>query len=165
MDVTMDQSTTLSQAQPEPTLIERLKIFVAILYTAMFMTFSLSLGVLSIYQFVEGLMSEDLITGFVRSINTAVIALATYEMGLGIYNEYTVSEEKENIFHVLRRTISRFVGLVSIALVLEGLIMVIKYSQLDLAGNLYYPVAIIVSASVLLISLGAFLNFTRADID
>ena len=36
--------------------------------------------------------------------------------------------------------------------------MVIKYSQLDMAGNLYYPVAIIVSASTLLMALGVFLR-------
>ena len=40
---------------------------------------------------------------------------------------------------------------------LEGLIMIIKYSQLDLAGNLYYPVAIIVSTALLLAALGLFL--------
>jgi len=37
---------------------------------------------------------------------------------------------------------------------------VIKYSQLDLAGNLGYPVAIIASASLLLLSLGGFLRLT-----
>ncbi len=60
---------------------------------------------------------------------------------------------------VLRRTVPRFVSIVCIALVLEGLLLVIKYSQLDLAGNLYYPVAIIMAASFLLIALGIFLRF------
>ncbi|MEJ6077071.1 hypothetical protein MT391_00770 [Vibrio sp. 1-Bac 57] len=46
------------------------------------------------------------------------------------------------------------------ALSLEGLIMVIKYSQLDLAGNLYYPVAIITSTALLLSSLALFLYLT-----
>jgi len=40
------------------------------------------------------------------------------------------------------------------------LLMVIKYSQLDLAGNLYYPVAIISSAALLLIVLGVFLRLS-----
>lgn len=60
----------------------------------------------------------------------------------------------------LRRTIPRFIGTVCVALSLEGLIMVIKYSQLDLAGNLYYPVAIIVSTALLLSSLGLFIFLT-----
>lgn len=57
----------------------------------------------------------------------------------------------------------RFVSVTSIALVLEGLVMVIKYSQLDLAGNLYYPVAIILSAAGLLLAMGGFLALTRPD--
>jgi len=38
--------------------------------------------------------------------------------------------------------------------------MVIKYSQQDLAGFLYYPVAIIASASLLLIALGVFIKLS-----
>jgi len=41
--------------------------------------------------------------------------------------------------------------------------MIIKYSQLDLAGNLYYPVGILVGTSVLLAGMGLFLHLTRAD--
>jgi len=57
--------------------------------------------------------------------------------------------------------VTHFVGIVCIALVLEGLLMVIKYSQLELAGNLTYPVAIIASAALLLTALGLFLRFTE----
>jgi len=39
--------------------------------------------------------------------------------------------------------------------------MIIKYSQLDLAGNLFYPVAVVVAASLLLMSLGLFLRWSR----
>jgi len=49
---------------------------------------------------------------------------------------------------------------VFVALVLESLIMVIKYSQQDLAGFLYYPVAIIASAALLLIALGVFIKLS-----
>ena len=101
--------------------------------------------------------------GVVESINTTIISLAIFELGIGISKEYAVAEDEENIFQVIRRTITRFVGTVCIALVLESLIMIIKYSQLDLAGNLYYPVAILTGTSVLLLSLGVFLHFTRNE--
>ena len=39
--------------------------------------------------------------------------------------------------------------------------MIIKYSQQDMAGNLYYRVAIMMGGAVLLASLGAFLAMTR----
>lgn len=79
---------------------------------------------------------------------------------MGIYKEYRFSEE-DNLFDAIRRTVTRFVSVVIIALVLEGLIMIIKYSQLDLAGNLFYPVAVVVAASLLLMALGLFLRWSR----
>jgi hypothetical protein len=77
-----------------------------------------------------------------------------------VNKEYGEAED-DHIVVVLRRTVPRFVSIVCIALVLEGLLLVIKYSQLELAGNLYYPVAIIIAASLLLIALGVFLRFSN----
>jgi hypothetical protein len=92
-----------------------------------------------------------------------IIALAIFELGIGILKEYGNREEEFNTYILVRRTITRFVGTVTIALVLESLIMIIKYSQLELAGNLNYPVAILAATSLLLISLGLFLHFSRFD--
>ena len=108
--------------------------------------------------FTSGL---EVINVVIRIINTLVIALAMFELGAGISKEYSQTDEDRNIYTSIRRTITRFVGTVCIALVLESLMMVIKYSQLQMAGNLYYPVAIMVGASLLLISLGGFLALTR----
>jgi len=63
----------------------------------------------------------------------------------------------------MRRTLPRFIGTVCVAMSLEGLIMIIKYSQLDLAGNLYYPVAIITSTALLLAALGVFLKMAPSE--
>jgi hypothetical protein len=43
--------------------------------------------------------------------------------------------------------------------------MVIKYSQQDLAGFLYYPVAIIAAAALLLIALGVYTRLTQGSTD
>ncbi len=97
----------------------------------------------------------------IHSINTFVIALAMFELGAGISKEYCSSDEEENTYSNIRRIITRFVGTVCIALVLEALIMIIKYSELELAGNLYYPVSILFGGSFLLVALGAFLWLTK----
>lgn len=103
----------------------------------------------------------DIMQIFLSSINTSIIALAVFELALVINQEYSKQIESEDVIASLRRTIPRFIGTVCIALSIEGLIMVIKYSQLDLAGNLYYPVAIISSTALLLISLAVFLHLTK----
>jgi len=140
-----------------------LKPLLARALALLFLAFSLVLGGLAVYDIHLLFTSEDLITTLIRSINTAFIALATFELGVGIGKEYSAKHEPENIFPVVRRTITRFVGVVTIALSLEGLVMVIKYSQMDLAGNLYYPVAIILSAAFLLLALGVFIRLTEAE--
>lgn len=132
-------------------------------FTYLFLSLSLSLAGIAIYEFSMAFTAdESLATGLVKSINIAVVSLAIYELGIGINKEYTTEEDEPdgNIYATVRRSITRFVAVVCVALVLEGLIMVIKYSQLELAGNLFYPVAIITSASMLLVSLGGFLRLT-----
>jgi len=129
-----------------------------------FIFFSLAAAIIfsifnTIYQgIIDGV---DIMQIFLSSINTSIIALAVFELALVINQEYTNRVESEDVIASIRRTIPRFIGTVCIALAIEGLIMVIKYSQLDLAGNLYYPVAIISSTAVLLASLGLFLHLTK----
>lgn len=140
------------------------KIIMARAFSLFFLMLSLTLAGIATYDFalVFFMSGDAMANGLVKSINIAVVSLAIFELGIGINKEYT-SEDNDNgnnLFITVRRSITRFVTVVCVALVLEGLIMVIKYSQLDLAGNLGYPVAIIASASLLLLSLGGFLRLT-----
>lgn len=111
----------------------------------------------------QTLGGEDITQVIVKMVNATVIAMAVYEVALVIGKEYG-AEADQDVIVMLRRTLPRFVGTVCVALSLEGLMMVIKYSQLDMAGNLYYPVAIIVSASMLLMALGVFLRLAPRQV-
>jgi hypothetical protein len=145
-------------------MIARFKTSIGLMFSLFFLAIALFLTALATYQFYAGLTEgKELINIFIQSINTLIISLALFELGIGIGKEYATHDEEPNTYAVVRRTIARFVGTVSIALVLESLIMIIKYSQLELAGNLYYPVGIMAGASVLLMGMGVFLHLTRAD--
>jgi|GEM_PF-915495 len=143
--------------------VTHMKSMMAFLFSSLFLLLSLVLAVASVYQFMSTVFDEstDLISVAIKSINILVISLAMYELGVGVGKEYINCESGDNIFFNIRRTITRFVGTVCIAVVLEALIMIIKYSQLDMAGNLFYPVAIMLGGGVLLASLGVFLSMTR----
>lgn len=134
----------------------------ALVFSLTFFGLSVALGGIALQHFALSFFSDKTLgEGILKALNMAVIALATFELGLGVQKEYAGHDDRDDILVVLRRTVSRFVSTVCIALVLEGLIMVIKYSQLELAGNLPYPVAIITSAAALLLALGGFLHLTR----
>jgi hypothetical protein len=146
--------------------LENLKLALARVFSLLFLVLSISLigmAVIELFTQLAGELPNDAIAAVISAINILFVGLATFELGVGIGHEYAGPQRKGDVFFVVRRTITRFVGVVVIALALEGLVMVIKYSQLDLAGNLYYPVAIIISAGVLLTSMGAFLALTRRD--
>ena len=148
-------------------MFKNYKTVIALLFSGIFHLIAVLLFGLALHTFFHGLGDPelDLVTLVIKSINTLVIALAMFELGLGVGKEYTGDEHGENIFQNIRRTITRFVGTVCIALVLESLIMIIKYSQLELAGNLYYPVAILTACALLLLSLGGFLALTHRSCD
>ena len=132
------------------------------IFTVIFFGLAAAIILSLVVNAVEGIISgENIMQMFLSSINTGIIALAVFELALVIDKEYSGHEEESDAVVSLRRTIPRFIGTVCVALSLEGLIMVIKYSQLDLAGNLYYPVAIISSTALLLTSLSIFLYLTR----
>lgn len=112
----------------------------------------------SVYRAVVFFLETQDFTQFtIQIVNGGIIAMALFELATVIAAEYG-RERSHDVITMMKRTLPRFIGTVAIALSLEGLMMVIKYSQLDLAGNLYYPVAIIISAAFLLIALGVFIR-------
>lgn len=144
----------------------KIKMAMALTFSIIFLALSAVLIGLAIYQFFTVIFSEEgkgLTAAIIQSVNTSVISLAIFELGVGVGKEYVIADGEENIYLNIRRTITRFVGTVCIALVLEALIMIIKYSQLELAGNLFYPVGIILGGSSLLIALGIFLKLTKGQ--
>lgn len=143
--------------------LNRFRCLMVFMFTGVFFTLTLILSGITIMDIWHGFTGNaEIVESFIKAINMAVVALATFELGLVVNKEY--GSDETHVIIVLRRTLPRFISIVCIALALEGLLMVIKYSQLEMAGNLFYPVAIIVSAAMLLAALGIFLRLSdRVD--
>ena len=125
----------------------------------MFFVLAFTLVSTTVADVVQSILSgEAMMQALIKGVNGSVIALAVYELAMVIRSEYSGRSESHDIITMMRRTLPRFIGTVCVAMSLEGLIMIIKYSQLELAGNLYYPVAIIASTALLLAALGVFLK-------
>ena len=91
--------------------------------SSMFFIVSVALTLLAGVEFVQAFdagADKELINGIVRAINTAFIALATFELGVGIDKEYSVPEHGDRIYTAVRRMVARFVSVTCIALVLEA---------------------------------------------
>ncbi|MCM0612907.1 hypothetical protein KFJ24_10535 [Marinobacter sediminum] len=134
------------------------------LFSLVFFALAFTLVSATVMEVVSQIQSgQPLMQALIKGVNGSIIALAVYELAMVIRSEYSGRSESHDVITMMRRTLPRFIGTVCVAMSLEGLIMIIKYSQLELAGNLYYPVAIIVSTALLLAALGVFLKMAPRD--
>lgn len=141
--------------------VRHFRQLMAIAFSSIFFLFALFLAWLTFHDLLSGVAALETLTGAaVKAMNTAVISLAAFELGLVVQQEYGAREEGD-FSDVLRRTVPRFISIVCVAVSLEGLLMVIKFAQLDLSGNLPYAVATLAAAALLLLALGGFLRLTR----
>lgn len=160
----MERKSSMNVEVPTPMRIISLDQFilrsrrvVVPAFTLFFLTFALLYAGAAMIEFLRPILDNgDILEGLVKGLHMGVVALAVYELAQIVYQEYDAAETPDSIVWRIRRGLIRFVSVVCTALVLESLIMVIKYSQKDLAGFLFYPVAIIVAAAVLLMALGVF---------
>lgn len=140
------------------------RIFIPV-FALLFLVMSVAFAVQALMDFVAPIFNgENLMDGLVKGLHTGVVALAVYELAQIVHQEYEQEGKPHNVMSRIRRGVARFGSVVIVALVLESLIMVIKYSQKDLAGYLYYPAAIIVAAALLLASLGLFARLTALPV-
>lgn len=134
-------------------------------FAMLFLAMSVSFAIMSLVAFVDPIVhGGDFTDGLVQGLHTGVVALAVYELAQIVHQEYDQEGKPQNVMSRIRRGVARFGSVVIVALVLESLIMVIKYSQKDLAGFLFYPAAIICSAALLLTALGLFARLTAVPV-
>ena len=140
------------------------RLFIPV-FALLFLALSVAFAVLALTDFVAPIFNgKSLMDGLVEGLHTGVVALAVYELAQIVHQEYEQEGRPQNVMARIRRGVARFGSVVIVALVLESLIMVIKYSQKDLAGFLYYPAAIIVAAALLLTALGLFARLTALPV-
>jgi hypothetical protein len=164
----MDSESDISVASPHPRKIETIEDILQWVprllvpaFALFFLSFALIYASSAIIEFIKPILQNgDLVGGLVKGLHMGVVALAVYELAQVVHQEKDKGVEPADAVRRIRRGVTRFGSVVFVALVLESLIMVIKYSQQDLAGFLFYPVAIIFSASVLLMGLGVFIKLS-----
>ena len=169
-------------------MMKSIQRYMVVSFSTVFLSMSIIMLVYALYEIIVGLHiiidhafftlreevakpNEDdpVITTVLNSVSSGAIALALYELGMGISSEYFLSTSKSHIPHQFyrsqRKAVTRFVAVAVIALVLESFILVIKFANLNLVGNLTYPIGLIVASGFLLISLGIFLYLTQQNLN
>jgi hypothetical protein len=161
-DETIENQDSNPEERPSglAALIQSVPRLLVPLFALFFLSFALLYASSAMIEFITPILSDgDLTGGLVKGLHMGVVALAVYELAQVVYQESDQSGKPSDAIRRIRRGVTRFASIVFVALVL---IMMSKYSQQDLAGFLYYPVAIIASASFLLMSLGVFIKLSSS---
>jgi hypothetical protein len=100
----------------------------------------------------------------VRAVNLALIALAVFVLGAGLGKGFATVERDVDFYALVRATLTRFVSVVCIALVMESLLLVVEEHLLGGGAGVESALVVALAAGILLACLGLFMRFTRPDV-
>lgn len=132
------------------------------LFALMFLGATASLAALAATEFGFAVyLGQDagLTEGVLRGINLSILALATFEVGIGIGGACGGVGE---LYAAVRGALARFAGAACIALLLRAYLAFSGLGEGAQAGDLLAPAAMAAAAVALMISLGVFIRVARS---
>lgn len=93
--------------------------------------------------------------GLLESIGYVVIAVAVFDVAKYFVEEEVIRGREMRLASEARRSLTKFVSTIAIAVFIEGLVMVFRQSGQDI-GMILYPAAILVTAIVIILGLGLY---------
>jgi hypothetical protein len=93
------------------------------------------------------------------AISSVVIAIAVFDVAKYLIEEEVVRERQMRQAGEARRSLTRFVATVIIALLLEGLVTLFKTARADVS-QLIFPTLLIAVGALLIVALGLYLRLS-----
>ncbi len=90
-----------------------------------------------------------------------IVAIAVFDVAKYLFEEEVRRGKEKRSAAEARRSLTKFLSTIVIALFLEGLVVVFKTARTDVA-LLVYPTMLLLAAAVILVALGAFQRFSAA---
>jgi len=131
--------------------------------------FCLTLGMLSIYVFsvaaiylakASGKITSDKLNNLFTAIGLVAVAAAVLDLSVTLYREMVMPEGEKRAPARVRGSLTRFIVIVIIAVLIEGLIMFFKFSEGSEIRLLPYACLAFGAAFLLLIGLALYIKIT-----
>ncbi len=124
--------------------------------------FALTMSVYGIGQTFYALFYwTDFGSTLLRGVGYIVIAIAVFEVAKYLVEEEVVREREMRSPGEARRSLTKFISTISIAVYLEALVTVFRVSHENVA-LLIYPAALLLTAIAMIIGLGVFQRLSAA---
>jgi hypothetical protein len=143
---------------------------VAFISRAMFGLAAIVLMLLALGMIVQGIVQPITIfgragledpTAFLTSIGYVVIAVAVFDVAKFLIEEEVVREREKRTASEARRSLTRFISTISIAVFLEALVTVFRVSS-DRVTEMLYPTLLLVAGTGLILGLGMYQRLSAA---
>src|SRR3954465_9891118 len=92
--------------------------------------------------------------GLLESIGYVVIAMAVFDVAKYFVEEEVIRGREMRLASEARRSLTKFVSTIAIAIFIEGLVIVFQASK-DRLPDMLYPTALLLTAIVIVVGLGA----------
>jgi hypothetical protein len=131
---------------------------------AVFGLASLALMLLALGMIVQGLYEPiaallrwggDTKTALLTAIGYVIIAIAVFDVAKFLVEEEVVQPREKRGAAEARRSLTRFISTIAIAVFLEGLVTVFRVSS-DRVTEMLYPTLLLVSGTFLVLGLGVY---------
>jgi hypothetical protein len=106
---------------------------------------------------------DDVGGAVLNAVGYVVISIAVFEVAKYIIEEELVREREMRIASEARRSLTKFISTIAIAVFLEGLVIVFRVSHEQLS-DLVYPSLLLVTGVVMVLGLGLFQRLS-ADVE
>ena len=110
-----------------------------------------------------GTSREDGTTALLAAIGYVVIAMAVFDVAKYFVEEEVIRGREMRNAGEARRSLTKFISTISIAVFIEGLVLVFRVSRQNVA-DLLYPTALLFTAIVIVIGLGIYQRLS-ADVE
>jgi uncharacterized membrane-anchored protein len=146
-------------------IIETCSRMVFAVASIVLMLMSCGLVVFGTWEVIAGLTSSwaDGSTALLAAIGYVVIAMAVFDVAKYFIEEEVIRGRQMRTAAEARRSLTKFISTISIAVFIEGLVLVFRVSRESVAEVLY-PTALLITGIVIVVGLGGYQRLS-ADVE
>ena len=118
--------------------------------------FALVLAGSAVFDFINAARSlQHLAMSALSGIGYVVVAIAVFDVAKYLIEEEVVRGRELRVASEARRSLTRFISTIAIAVFLEALVTIFRVAQDDVT-NLFYPTFLLIAAILLVLGLGVY---------
>jgi MFS family permease len=144
------------KAQPTTGALDTLSRIVFAVIATILLLLALALAGDAAFQFVMAIWTgQGIGEAALVGIGYVVVSVATFEISKYVIEEEVVRGREMRVASEARRSLTRFISTIAIAIFLEGLVVVFRVGK-DNVPHLIYPTALLIAGILLILGLGVY---------